>query len=347
MSEREPAGVCPWCGAAFTHGTPDCKGFGCGSRFGLITDQTEYCLEQQRDQLKARIAELERERDNFHAESIELQKENVDLERRFEELQAAIKAGANDCPICTGSGELVDGVYAWDCGESPPSCGACKGTGRTSGMVERISDLESERNALTLERDAARDEMRIFRDRSRSVSERRVRLIERLAKEWRQFRSERDGLRAELSRLRENPRTARTCHRCKISIGACDATVSEGERHYHALCKVVERADAAEAEVDALRSRLGADDDDLPLSNEWLTATLGDAWIIEVENGKLNIMDERPGDDEDEEQELAAWFQMVGRFDMVCVRPEVKTRGDVRRLVAALKPADAGGEATQ
>lgn len=148
-------------------------------------------------------------------------------------------------------------------------------------------------------------------------------------------------LEAELSRLRDNPRTPDVCHRCKISIGAADATVTEGGRHYHALCKVADRAEAAERERDslrdelaAMRSRQGADDDALPLSNEWLTETLGDQWILRVENGNLNIMDERP--DEDEEQELAAWFQMVGRHDMVCVRPEIKTRGDVRALAKAL-----------
>jgi hypothetical protein len=95
-----------------------------------------------------------------------------------------------------------------------------------------------------------------------------------------------------------------------------------------------------EAELSRLLSRQGADDDAEPLTYAWLTATLGAQWILRVENGNLIIMDERPGDDEDEEQELAAWFQMVGRYDMVCVRPEIKTRGDVRRLVAALGGAE-------
>lgn len=61
-------------------------------------------------------------------------------------------------------------------------------------------------------------------------------------------------LEAELSRLRDNPRTNDTCHKCKTSIRANDATVTEGGRKYHALCKVAERAEAAERERDSLQA---------------------------------------------------------------------------------------------
>lgn len=101
-------------------------------------------------------------------------------------------------------------------------------------------------------------------------------------------------------------------------------------------------------ELSRLRSRLGADDDEL-ITHEWMTATYGPKWSIPVENGVIHVFDECPYEfgEDDYEETLAPWFQMAGRHDMVCVRPKIKTRGDVRRLLAALKPADAGGEATQ
>lgn len=117
---------------------------------------------------------------------------------------------------------------------------------------------------------------------------------------------------------------------------------ASGKQYQSQRCVVRERdrleakVDELEAELSRLRSRLGADDDAEPLTYAWLDANFGEWWERSGANGmRLEIFNEGISEAEPRyEVKISCKTRTIN----------VTTRGDVRSLVAALKPADAGGE---